>query len=109
MTIQGIKAYLKENKITYSELSAKSGIHISTLNYIFTRRTANPRTDTMRAIESALGVDNSNVVAPDRPELNKIIDKCKQLNDRGLIVMDCVASLLKDHPEYCIQNKSETG
>ena len=55
--IQKIKQFMKQNKITYDELSSRSGIPISTLNYIFTGRTENPRMDTMRAIEKALGMN----------------------------------------------------
>lgn len=54
MTIQEIKEYLKSNKITYQELSDRSGIALNTLKNIFRGKTEHPRIDTMQAIESAL-------------------------------------------------------
>lgn len=51
-----IKEFMKKNKITYDMLSQKSGIPISTLNYIFTGRTASPRMDTIASIQAALGI-----------------------------------------------------
>lgn len=108
--VKAIKAYMKQNKITYDELSAKSGIPISTINYIFTGRTENPRTDTMLSIEKALGLDGSAlrpnetaevVPAETRPALKKVIDQCSNLNDLGLaVVFGMVIALMRDHPEY---------
>ena len=57
MTIQEIKDYLKVNKITYQELSDRSGISLNTLKNIFRGKTENPRIDTMQAIENALGIN----------------------------------------------------
>lgn len=54
MQIAEIKTYLKKHKITYEELSDKSGIPIGTLKNIFSKCTINPRLDTMQAIENAL-------------------------------------------------------
>lgn len=56
MQVPQIKAYLKENKITYPELSEKSGIPLGTLKSIFSGRTPAPRIDTIQAIERALGL-----------------------------------------------------
>ena len=58
MTIQEIKQYLKNNKITYQDLSERSGIALNTLKNIFRGKTENPRIDTMQAIERALGLEN---------------------------------------------------
>ena len=57
MTIEEIKKYMKENKITYDDLSEKAKIPIVTLKSIFSGRTPNPRIDTMQAIEKALGLN----------------------------------------------------
>ena len=57
MDIQAIKLFLKQNKITYEQLSEKSGIPLNTLKNIFSGRTPTPRIDTMQAIERALGLD----------------------------------------------------
>lgn len=56
MEIKEIKQYLKAQKITYEELSARSSIPIGTLKSIFSGRTTNPRIDTIQAIERALGL-----------------------------------------------------
>lgn len=52
-----IKSFMRQNKITYDVLSKKAGIPISTLNYIFTGRTSNPRMDTINSIKKALGMN----------------------------------------------------
>lgn len=57
MTIEQVKSYLKKNKITYQELSDKSGIPIGTLKNIFSKCAINPRLDTMQSIEKALGLN----------------------------------------------------
>ena len=57
MEIQEIKAYMKENRITYDMLSEKSGLSISTIKKIFSGVSQYPRIDTIRAIERALGLD----------------------------------------------------
>lgn len=55
-SIQEIKAHLKQNSITYQQLSDKSGIPLNTLKNLFRGKTVNPRIDTMQAIERALGL-----------------------------------------------------
>lgn len=57
MTIQEVKQHLKDNKITYQELSDRSGIALNTLKNIFRGKTEHPRIDTMQAIERALGIE----------------------------------------------------
>lgn len=59
MNIAKIKEIMKTRNITYEKLSAMSGIPLNTLKNIFRGKTANPRIDTVEAIESALGVDFS--------------------------------------------------
>jgi len=59
MEISEIKTFMKANKITYKDLSEKSGVPESTLKNIFAGFTQNPRIDTMQAIEKALGLDKS--------------------------------------------------
>lgn len=55
-TIEELKAKRKELKMTFEELSIKSGIPLRTLENIFHGVTKNPRIDTMQAIERALGL-----------------------------------------------------
>ena len=57
MEVFEIKKYLKEHKISYAELSEKSGVPIQTISKIFAGITPNPRIDTMQAIEKALGIN----------------------------------------------------
>lgn len=54
MQVAEIKTYLKKHKITYEDLSSRSGIPVGTLKNIFSKCTTNPRLDTMQAIENAL-------------------------------------------------------
>lgn len=83
MEVQEIKSYLKDNKITYQELSDKSGIALNTLKNIFRGKTPHPRIDTMQALERALGLDNDKN-PPDR-ELsegeNQLIELIGELTD----------------------------
>lgn len=58
MTVQEIKTYLKEKKITYEELAEKTGLSISTIKKIFSGISKFPRVDTMEAIERALGLSS---------------------------------------------------
>ena len=60
MEIQEIKAFMKQNKITYDDLAQKSGVSISTIKKIFSGISSFPRIDTMKAIENALGLDKQN-------------------------------------------------
>ena len=58
MKIETIKKYMKENKITYEELSQKSGVSISTIKKVFAGISPYPRLDTVQAIENALGLSD---------------------------------------------------
>lgn len=60
MNILEMKQYMKEKKITYEKLSLESGIPLTTIKYIFSQRTENPRIDTMKAIETTLKVNSKN-------------------------------------------------
>lgn len=59
--IESLKIKKRELKITFDELSAKSGIPKRTLENIFHGITTNPRIDTMQAIENALGLNPSSL------------------------------------------------
>lgn len=69
MEIMEIKKHMKANGITYKQLSDKCGVPESTLKNIFGGFTANPRIDTMQAIENALGLNDP------RPEIPKGLKK----------------------------------
>ncbi len=64
-TVEEIKSFMKDNGITYQQLSDISSIPLNTLKNIFRKKTLHPRIDTMQAIERALGLD-----AP-APEVSK--------------------------------------
>jgi len=69
MNILEIKTFMKKKGITQIELSQKSNIPLQTLRKIFSGKTANPRIDTMQAIEKALGISpepQSNEITEDR-------------------------------------------
>ena len=70
MDILEIKKYLKENGITYKQLSEKCGVPESTLKNIFGGFTPHPRIDTIHAIEKALGLNYTSNEVPD--QLKKI-------------------------------------
>ena len=57
MDIPKIKRYLKENGLTYEDLAKMSGIPKQTISRVLGGFTANPRVDTIEAIEHALGFD----------------------------------------------------
>ena len=57
MDIQEVKKFLKDNNITYQELSEKSGIALNTLKNIFSGRTEHPRIDTWNTILNTLGIN----------------------------------------------------
>lgn len=103
MEIKEIKNILKERKITYIQLAEMSGVPLQTLRAIFANKGNRlPRLDTMRAIESALGLDKEVIVRPEmRPALQKVVDECDKLNDLGLAaVLGFVLSLLQNNPQY---------
>lgn len=66
MDIQILKQKKKELNFTFEELSQKSGVPIQTLHNIFRGYTVNPRIDTMKAIEKALGIGQTGIPEEDR-------------------------------------------
>ena len=57
--IEEIKKILKKRKISYEKLSEISGISLNTIRPIMCGITKNPRIDTLKAIERALGIEKS--------------------------------------------------
>lgn len=78
MSIQELKAYLKRHKITYEELSIKSGVAIGTIRDIMRGATQSPRIDTMQAIYKALGLYEGREVQRVSKEL---ADKYERLSE----------------------------
>lgn len=57
MKLQRIIDEIRKRRIPYKELSAMSGVPVPTIQCIMTGRTQNPRTDTLSALERALGLE----------------------------------------------------
>ncbi len=58
MNLEYLKIAKKEKKMTLQEIAEKSNIPKRTVDDIFSGHTKNPRTDTIRAIEKALGINS---------------------------------------------------
>lgn len=59
MNIEPLKKAKKDQKMTYEQLSEKSGVPLSTIYDLFRGVTAAPRIDTVQAIERALGLSST--------------------------------------------------
>lgn len=80
--IETLKARRKALKMTFEDLSSASNIPIRTLENIFHGITRNPRTDTMKAIEHALGLTQEQEPAPTyTEEERKLFGLIEQLTD----------------------------
>ncbi len=66
MSIQEIKAYMKQHKISYAKLAEMTGLSVSTITKIFGGFAKYPRIDTMEAIEHALGLDKNQITEAER-------------------------------------------
>lgn len=58
MNIEQLKNEKKKRKMTLQEISDLSGIPKRTVDQIFSGKTTNPRVDTLKAIEKALGINS---------------------------------------------------
>ena len=82
MDLQTLKARKKELKITLQEISDLSGIPKRTVDDIFSGKTANPRVDTLQAIERALGLENEKTPPDELSEGEReLIALIKQMTD----------------------------
>lgn len=54
--VDRMKEKRKQLKMTFDELSEKSGVAKNTIYGVFSRKTQNPRIDTVYALEKALGI-----------------------------------------------------
>ena len=88
MDIIEIKKYMKDNKITYEMLSAKSEIPLNTLKNRFRGKTLNPRIDTMQAIEKALGIEKEKAPTDLTDGEQMLIELFRQIpkNQQDLVV-----------------------
>lgn len=77
-SIEEIKSYMKEHKITQIQLSQMSNIPLGSLRNIFSGRVPNPRIDTMQAIENALGLNKKATEEPPQ-SIDHLINHLKEL------------------------------
>ena len=73
MDVEKLKEERKRKKLTFKELSLRSGIPLRTLEDVFSGRTPNPRIDTMQAIEKALGLADGSPL--DNAKVGEILDE----------------------------------
>ena len=64
MNITQLKAEMKRQKITYPQLAELTGISRSAISKIFSGFATNPRAETIRKIEEALGLQSSDIARP---------------------------------------------
>lgn len=79
MDISVWKKAKKEQKMTFDELSQKSGVPKRTLEDVFSGRTQEPRLSTIEAIERALGINEKSPTAQDAQPGVKIPDSIKKV------------------------------
>ena len=97
-TIQEIKKYMKENNITYQELSDRSGIPLNTLKNLFRGKTKNPRIDTMQAIEKALGIENKKTPSDETEGAQEWMQLYYVLTDENRDLLVKLVMAFKDMP-----------
>lgn len=78
MDLELWKQTKKEKRLTLQDISDLSGIPKRTVDAIFVGKTPNPRTDTVQAIERALGLDKV-VVADISDEEREFIEALREL------------------------------
>ncbi len=78
-TINEIKNYMKSHGITQIQLSEMSNIPLGSLRNIFSGRVPNPRIDTMKAIEDALGLNEKAVEENPPQSIEHLIAHLKDL------------------------------
>lgn len=85
MNIELLRQRKKELKMTFDEMSEKSGIPKRTLEAIFVGKTKTPRIDTIEAIEKALGLNNDDTLPQDIMRLIELIatltdEECEEVS-----------------------------
>lgn len=99
MKVEEIKAYMKAHNITQIELSEKSKIPLQTIRKIFSGHTANPRIDTLCAIEQALGLGGEK----EYREATSLSDKQRRL----LSAFDKLVPAMQDNVIGIVENLAE--
>ncbi len=99
MEVQAIKTHLKSNKITYEQLSAKSGIPLNTLKNIFSGRTPNPRIDTMQAIQRALELNTPTGWTEEEKALGVAPNNLEKLSPDEMELLDAYRAIKDEKGE----------
>lgn len=74
MDIKLMRKKLKENRMTYEDLSRETGVSLSTIKAIFSYARPNPHIKTLQALEKALGLDEDRLI-DGYNYYNKILEK----------------------------------
>ena len=80
ISIEEIKKYMKENKISQIQLAEKSGIPLQTIRKVLCGITQTPRIDTMNAIITALGIEEKDARTPAPKSLEYLISDLRNLS-----------------------------
>lgn len=84
MNITQLKAEMKRQKITYPQLAELTGISRSAISKIFSGIATNPRAETIRKIEEALGLQSSDIARPYLTEQEEaLLQRFRSLSKKG--------------------------
>lgn len=85
VNVEMLKKAKKEKKMTFEQLSEKSGIPLSTLYDLFRGVTTAPRIDTMQAIERALGIGGKSIeeLISLSPDEKNLVESFRRLPQEG--------------------------
>ena len=86
MDLELWKKIKKEKKLTLQEISNLSEIPKRTIDDIFSGKTPNPRTNTVQAIEKALGINEKKIeLSEEKKKLLEKIDKMTKEEKQALV------------------------
>ena len=85
MDIQLWKQTKKEKKLTNQAISDLSGVPKRTVEDIFSGATKFPRSDTVDAIEKALGLNQEQQGYSSNPKVNELVDLLMSLDENKLV------------------------
>jgi transcriptional regulator with XRE-family HTH domain len=100
VNIEKLKKAKQQQKMTFEQLSVKSGIPLSTIYDIFRGVTTSPRIDTLEAIEKALGINGEEQKEKPEAESNGQNEKERRL-------LEMFRQLLPNLQDYLL-NTAET-
>ena len=84
MNVTQLKAEMKRQKITYPQLAELTGISRSAISKIFSGIAKNPRAETIRKIEKALGLQSSDIARPYLTEQEEtLLQRFRALSKKG--------------------------